>query len=375
MQKKLIALAVAGLVSGAAFAQSNVTIYGIADAAFATGTVDRGTTTGGDGNFNGISSGGWSTSRLGFKGEEGLGNGLKAIFTLEYGVSLDSGATLGANRQQFVGLQSDKLGKITLGNQMGPANLATYRNDITGAANLVSGQLGTSAATRSASGAARLKNSVMYVSPNFSGFTIATAFSYAEANSPTTTSNGVGSGASGGFDLGANYANGPLNLDLYWRNISDDTAGGFTQSGGNSSSFNPTGDSINEWGLGGTYDFKVVKIAGLYQDRNDSNGTSAQDGGSKSWNIGISAPVFGNGTIYANYGGLSWDRSGMDGADVWSLAYTHSLSKRTMLYAGYTAVKNDRDVVNAATINGVVGGLGVANETASGFGAGVRHTF
>ena len=83
MQKKLIALAVAGLASTAAFAQSNVTIYGIVDAGYVNSSVDR--AAGGNGNFSGIQSGVWAGSRLGFRGEEGLGNGLKAVFTLEYG--------------------------------------------------------------------------------------------------------------------------------------------------------------------------------------------------------------------------------------------------------------------------------------------------
>ena len=72
MQKKIIALAVAGLVSGAAFAQSNVVIYGIADAGYVYGSdsiIPDGKST------SKMSSGGQSGSRLGFKGSEDLGNG------------------------------------------------------------------------------------------------------------------------------------------------------------------------------------------------------------------------------------------------------------------------------------------------------------
>jgi hypothetical protein len=83
MQKKLIALAVASLASGAAFAQTNVTMYGIADAGYVWSQGDALVT--GTNKFSGIQSGLLSGSRLGFKGEEALGNGLKAIFTLEYG--------------------------------------------------------------------------------------------------------------------------------------------------------------------------------------------------------------------------------------------------------------------------------------------------
>jgi hypothetical protein len=92
MQKKIIALAVAGLASGAALAQTNVTIYGIADAAYVYSSGDPGNTRGvagspgvginGTNTFSGIQSGMLSGSRLGFKGEEALGNGLKAVSRL-----------------------------------------------------------------------------------------------------------------------------------------------------------------------------------------------------------------------------------------------------------------------------------------------------
>ncbi len=112
MQKKIIALAIAGLASTAAFAQSNVTIYGIADVGVAQARSS--------GNLTAttVRSGGLSTSRIGFKGVEDLGNGLKALFVLEYALDVDqntgiggaaSRATTGMGaagpaRQQLVGL-------------------------------------------------------------------------------------------------------------------------------------------------------------------------------------------------------------------------------------------------------------------------------
>ena len=80
MQKKIIALAVAGLVSGAAFAQTNVTVYGIMDMSYTYSKI-------GDAKFSGMEAGGWSGPRIGFKGEEALGNGLKTIFTMEFGAA------------------------------------------------------------------------------------------------------------------------------------------------------------------------------------------------------------------------------------------------------------------------------------------------
>ena len=89
MQKKLIAMAVAGLASGAALAQSNVTVYGIVDMAYIRGAAD------GASSRTFINSGGLSGSRLGFKGVEDLGNGLKAVFNLEWGMEVDQQLGLG----------------------------------------------------------------------------------------------------------------------------------------------------------------------------------------------------------------------------------------------------------------------------------------
>ncbi|MBK5912737.1 porin, partial [Rhodocyclus purpureus] len=121
MQKKLIALAVAGLVSGGAFAQSNVGIYGIVDVGYMNENFD-----GADKATSKIDSGLLSTSRIGFTGEEALGNGLKAVFNLEYALAVDTNNTVGtttdnqgntvtAARQQNVGLSHATYGTVLAG--------------------------------------------------------------------------------------------------------------------------------------------------------------------------------------------------------------------------------------------------------------------
>ncbi len=119
MQKKLIALAIAGLVSAPAFAQSNVTIYGVADAYMGFG--DHGAN-----DMAAVSSGGLSGSRIGFRGAEDLGNGLKAVFTYEQGFDLDDSVNSDASqglggkaRQSFVGL-GGSFGTVSLGRQYAP---------------------------------------------------------------------------------------------------------------------------------------------------------------------------------------------------------------------------------------------------------------
>jgi predicted porin len=142
MQKKLIALAVAGLASSAAFAQTNVTVYGIADGSFdyvwQSGSQERKdlttqnysaigvpttftSTTSQQGNNVDNTRVQANSSYIGFKGSEDLGNGLKAIFQYEMGLDFTSGSgALAATRDSFVGLSHAGAGTIVLGNLTGP---------------------------------------------------------------------------------------------------------------------------------------------------------------------------------------------------------------------------------------------------------------
>jgi predicted porin len=115
VKKTLLAFGLAGL-SGAAFAQSSVTLYGVIDEG-----IQYLSNVGGGRQISLDSvSGPWG-SRWGVKGTEDLGGGLKTIFTLESGMNLNSGALAQGGtffgRQAFVGLTTDNLGTITLGRQ------------------------------------------------------------------------------------------------------------------------------------------------------------------------------------------------------------------------------------------------------------------
>jgi predicted porin len=119
MKKTYLALAIAGLTCTSAFAQSNVTIYGIVDT-----SIHYLSNANAQGNSNvRVDNGAIANSRIGFKGTEDLGGGLKAMFQLENGFSSDNGAMLQGGslfgRQSWVGLQGS-LGKIRVGRQNTP---------------------------------------------------------------------------------------------------------------------------------------------------------------------------------------------------------------------------------------------------------------
>ncbi len=400
MQKKLIALAVAGLASGAAFAQSNVTIYGIADAGYAYSTGDNSPSSTGvhkGQSASVVQSGLWNGSRIGFKGEEGLGNGLKAIFTLEYSLNIDTNNGIGSNagatnamasgsgganstlqsRQTWVGLSGDKWGKATLGRQYSPGYFMLRNDAMGGSTNSVWSNLSNkNGTTITPNSAARWNNSIAYASPNWSGFSVSTIYGFGENTSTNTLSAGTSDG--GAFALNGNYANGPLNLDLTYQ----------TTKTGPSAISDQDGKNRNEWYVGGAYDFKVVKLYGSYQsmNRNDVATGSTQEQDSNTWQLGISAPIGANGTVMASYGQLSVDNGVVLNQDSeakgYGLAYMHSLSKRTALYTGVVYYTNDNDTranrVNVSDQVAVGAGSGVAaglNQSNTTFMAGIDHKF
>ena len=128
MKKTLVALAALASV-GAAFAQSTVTLYGRVDVALMyieqkTTTLLQGTQKTATGNPGfAVNSAGLTGSRWGLKGSEDLGGGLKAIFQLESGFTVDTGGSgqggLLFGRQAYGGFEGN-WGTFTVGRQYSP---------------------------------------------------------------------------------------------------------------------------------------------------------------------------------------------------------------------------------------------------------------
>ena len=137
------ALATLSAISGAAFAQSSVTLYGVFDTGFQSNKL----TVGSDSyKQTAAVQGGMSGNRIGFKGEEDLGGGMKASFTVEMGIdptesSLDNTTTGLANRQSFVGV-SGGFGAVTIGRQYTVHHSNQGAGDMVGNLNGQTGYLG-----------------------------------------------------------------------------------------------------------------------------------------------------------------------------------------------------------------------------------------
>src|SRR5690606_9917725 len=115
----------------------------------------------------GVDSSGSATSRLGFRGTEDLGNGLKAFFTIEQSLSNDT-TSVGGNRQAFVGLEGG-FGRVWMGRDFNPSRSLVSGLDPFGATGIGNGQQLFQQTTR-------YDNAIMYRSPNFGGLTVAAAY-------------------------------------------------------------------------------------------------------------------------------------------------------------------------------------------------------
>ena len=389
MQKKIIALAVAGLVSGVAFAQTNVTVYGVIDQSYTYSKSDNGL--GATNKFSGIKDGGMSGSRFGFKGEEALGNGLKAIFTMEYGKDSDSDANTVTNvgnnfyvRQAFVGLNNN-MGTLTVGRQYNAASDVYGQNSSNGVVNAMpvdAFQGVNGSQIRSQGGSARQDNVIKYVSPTFSGFSVRADYAFGEASKNsniTGTSASVASTTDNGrYAIAGSYANGPFGIDLSYAGQSSVYTNYLLDNG--------QGKNINEYYIGGRYDFKIVKLYGSYQKMDNNTDVVNANTGSKLWQVGLSAPVGANGTAMLEYAEIGFDAGNYvnkgtvanptvknDGKNKgFGLGYTHNLSKRTTLYTFVSQLKYDS---NTGSTNDWVGGIAAAGEKTNTFSAGVRHQF
>lgn len=339
MKKAAIALAATAIVSSSAFAQSNVTMYGIVD----VGVVHE---SGGQGDSllkltSGIANG----SRIGFRGTEDLGGGLNAFFTMENGFQADTG-TLGQGgllfgRQVFVGLGGG-FGMVKLGRQYTPID-----ETVGGADPFGNGFAGRLQNVFMQGYVSRVDNDIMYVTPNVNGFEGNVAYGFGEVAGDTAAKRyAAGSVA---------YIKGPLWVKL----ASQSTNNGTTAGTSNGSARNTM--------LGARYDFGSFKLHGAYAiSKTDAAGVYSVD--ARDYMIGATVP-FGADALMASYIKRNDRLAVSRDADQLAVGYTHMLSKRTTLYAAYARINNK---------NGATYKVGSAIETGSndrGLNLGIRHVF
>lgn len=346
MQKKIIALAVAGLVSGAAFAQSNVTVYGTIDMAYVyqgSSVVD------GKDSYSALDDGGWDSSRFGLKGTEDLGNGLSANFVQEFDLDVDY--TNGVStRNSYVSLAGKNWGEVKLG------SFGTVHDDYAGWSESGGMSWGNGAFDLIVTGDA--KNAVEYISPNFSGLQFKVGASSNYRNQQDDVQGGGDRNLRAYFGSAA-YANGGLKIALTYDNANEQN----------------TDYNKDEWMIAGGYDFGMVKVGAAYDRATIENQGVGIDADRDAYRLTIGAPIGANGNLALSYMNVSLDIDGAVNDDVdgdgWGISYSHFLSKRTALYAAAYTVDADTAFRTGAgqTVTPTI------NSYENGVKFGIRHQF
>ncbi|MCP3712855.1 porin [Paraburkholderia sp. CNPSo 3274] len=378
LNKALLAAAALGAFSAAAHAQSSVTLYGSLDAGIAYVN-----------NAGGHSAWLQSSSLLsntyfGLKGAEDLGGGLKAIFKLESGFNLSSGAfsnnSTMFNRQAYVGIQSAQYGTFTLGKQydsvvdyLSPLSLAGQA----GVVNLAAHPLNNDNIGAQYS----INNAVKYESANYSGFHFGGLYGF--SNDPGQFANGRA------WSVGAGYAAGPLTVAAAYDQTNTNTN---AATNGSAAATVPLGGNVKRtFGVGANYAFGPGTAGVLWTHTRIQGAT---EGGVNGLNARFDN-IEVNGTysltpalaLVANYTYTYGKTSGAGTSSSdpkWHsavLAADYSLSKRSDVYLAGAYQHASGDVYNNGTTvvdnTASIAGLLPASTTQSQVAVtvGMRHRF
>ncbi|MES2424892.1 MAG: porin [Pseudomonadota bacterium] len=388
MKKTLLAIAALAATT-AASAQSSVTVFGVIDAAF---TRDGGSVA----SVSGLSAGNSASSRLGFRGIEDLGGGLKAGFWLEAGLLNDSGAgttnsstnnvtaSTVANSLQFGRRATVSLignfGELRLGRDFVPS----YYNDTFSPFGVTS--IGTDVVVQSnliGQSQQRTSNGIHYFLPStLGGFYGHFHYALGEQPSNVVPAAAEDDGNYAGLRLG--YKGGPVDVAFAYGKAD------LVRS--------PSGlnNDRSIASIAGSYDLGAVKLTGEYSVQkikntvgagfgNGGTASSGNDTEGKAFGLGAIVPV-GNGVVKVAYSRIEVENGHGLGteprASKLALGYVYNLSKRTALYTSVARLKNANGTAGGATLTtaavrvaGISGAVAGPNSSSTGFEAGIRHSF
>jgi predicted porin len=355
MQNKIIALAVAGLLSGAAFAQSNVTMYGRIDIGYLNGdastTNAAGVRTDSDISSTGFASGAFTTNRIGFKGSEDLGNGLKANFNLEYALmnTAKNGADTGNDQGGATSPINTRLATVGLSSSWGAFDLGRQTQAIEmawgpGSAGMQNNAVGTLYGDTRLTDP-RADELLTYTTPNMSGFQAKVQYGKGQTDTNGTGATPFGKNDHTRVGLAASYTNGPINANLGYSKESTENA--------SAAAITNLDLNLSQWVASGSYNFGVAKVFGIYTRGKAEAGYAnanlaiiAADGEinrRKGWELGVNVPV-GPATLVASIYRAKTDfATATPNAehDGYQLAALYPLSKRTTVYGMYGSTDTD----------------------------------
>ena len=389
MNKKLISIAIAAAVAAPMAASAETTLYGrINNAAVNT---DADVTVSGEyctpegctsGSASASMDTGWDVedyaSRLGVKGSEDLGNGLKAIYQLEWHVETSDGGSVGPasmpnNRLGYVGLAGG-FGTVAVGRQWTPYYGSVDKTDVF--------QIG---GTNDAyMGLTRTGDAIAYVSPNMSGVTVKGAAIMTGEDLET----GANDDTVDVYNLSLDYNNGPFSVGASYLSFENSDS--------------------DQWGIGAKYKAGMFAVIGQYEDGDVSSSFFDDEEGfedfADSWmldEIGSNADgsswaiagqaFFGNNTLTIKYGEKDadvsgsfvdyWGGSASASADLdmeeWVIQLEHHFSKRTRVFVIYDATETTAkaNITSDYGDGWVETGSAKVSYDSDRFGIGIRHDF
>jgi predicted porin len=363
MNKKLIALAVAGAcVAPAAMAQTAnpVTLYGKVYVTLES--VDTGGSTAGTlPRRNRVSD---QASRLGVRGTEDLGGGLKAFFQLETVFKADQNDSTFANRNSGVGLQG-AWGSFLMGRWDTPLKQAANAMDPYGDVTLgaqSSALLGSGVAGVQGGFDTRQQNVVQYWSPSWAG--LAVKLSYMANEGRTTGATAVNPRSEGGT---LTYTGGPIYVGYAYHQMKD-TAFGTVASGGGT----PATQKLNA--LFGTFAFGPIKVGGMYHKIERTNFSEQ-----KAWLANVVWTLGNNQLIYQHQDAKDGARNDQVNAQPSckndSIGWQYNFSRRTFALLEYSKVENnDTGTCNFGSTPGPLT-TNIAGQDIKALQFGISHSF
>ena len=352
MTKKLLpAMVGVALVGGMSAAAADVSVFGHIDTSIDNVDVTEAGISADDTNLH------CTTCSIGFKGSEDLGNGLKAIFSIdfqyntternsrgttgsqddtirdEFGSASVGGSTFEqdapynsesiqdslTDRDQWVGLAGGfgkvRIGTISTGYKSHGAMIdPLYRTSLQGREHGLQSNYFHSGAGEEANG--RATNTIRWDSADYNGVKLVAHYTLDNNEGDLEDDNPYG--------IGASYENGGILVFADY----------ITNDGSASNTF---GD-ISAWKIGGKYSMGDFAVMGQYEDASEDNASEDLT----QWHVG-GTYTMGNNLLYAAYGQNDVEFAGVADHDTeaWTIALMHSLSKRTKAYVGYNSLEED----------------------------------
>lgn len=399
MKKSLFALA-ALAATGAAFAQSSVTLFGVVDLGYENVKTNVG-------RVSGLAPSANASSRLGFRGVEDLGGGMAASFWLEAALSPNSGygssgtsqnntaTTIAAggltfNRRSTVSL-SGGFGELRIGRDYTPTFWNYTIFDPYGT-NSVGSVLSSYVGANMATTFVRASNSIGYFLPgNLGGFYGQAMYAFPNrASNETATGYGVVQGVSSNgryAGLRFGYGQGPINTAIAYGRTTYEPGTRTTSSLLGLAGV--TQGNFTDLNWGGSYQFGSIKAMAQYSRQKVADAIALGNSiTAKGWMLGADWGV-GAGDVLVSYSRVKLDGYlGQDPtAGKWALGYVHNLSKRTAVYGYFSRVSNsggaamDAESFSSGALSPAAGATSAAtyaanaNGHSTGIDIGLRHSF